>query len=124
MTSCRFETAAAPSPPAAAVAPPPPAATGGGGDDPGSPPGGTIPAQPSPGRPPGVPGSWVEQYIAEREAARAFLTAAGHVVQLADGPESHSAITAFRVSGYVGHVFYNEDLVALARHLGWGGLDG
>lgn len=99
------ETAAHACPPrGAAAAPPPPDATGGGGVN---------------------LTSWVERYIARREAARAFLTEAGHVVQPTDALNAFRAVGAaiptFRVSGYPGLVFHNEDLVALAVHLGWEG---
>jgi hypothetical protein len=66
---------------------------------------------------PGVPSSWVEKYIARRDAARAFL--ATHWMEPKrmhrDDP---SVVAAWCVPGYHG-LLSDHELIALAEHYGW-----
>jgi hypothetical protein len=69
-----------------------------------------------------APPSWIERRIAERDAAKAYLTGTcGFHVERAN-PGAHAGTpTLWRVSTYAGQAFDDSDLIALARHHGWRG---
>jgi hypothetical protein len=77
---------------------------------------------PAPATEPSRKRSWVEDFVAKRDAARGFLSRAGMVPELLTSETAQGSANVWSVCGWRG-TFGDHELIGLAEHLGWEGGD-